>query len=66
MPSSAIDYATAAHTVHRMLRDRGITCDVVHPDADLSAYRTVLDEGGRTEFTARGWSRERSSSELNP
>ena len=23
MPSSAIDYATAAHTVHRLLRDRG-------------------------------------------
>ncbi len=42
MPSSAIDYATAAHTVHRLLRDRGITCDVVHPDADLSAYRVVV------------------------
>ena len=42
MPSSAIDYATAAHTVHRLLRERGITCDVVHPDADLSAYRVVV------------------------
>ncbi|MFL6153541.1 MAG: beta-galactosidase [Ornithinibacter sp.] len=42
MPSAAIDYATAGHTVHRLLRDRGITCDVVHPDADLSAYRVVV------------------------
>ncbi|MEO5609467.1 MAG: beta-galactosidase [Ornithinibacter sp.] len=42
MPSSALDYPTTAHTVHRLLRDRGITCDVVHPDADLSAYAVVV------------------------
>ncbi|MFC7486488.1 beta-galactosidase [Knoellia sp. CPCC 206453] len=42
MPSSAIDYVTAPHTVHRLLRDRGITCDVVHPSADLSRYRVVV------------------------
>ena len=42
MPSSVIDYATAGHTVHRLLRARGITCDVVHPSADLSRYRVVV------------------------
>jgi beta-galactosidase len=42
MPSAALDYVTAAHTVHRLLRDRGVTCDVVHPDADLSGYRVVV------------------------
>ncbi|MGG5260360.1 beta-galactosidase [Phycicoccus avicenniae] len=42
MPSAALDYATAAHAVHRLLRDRGVTCDVVHPDADLSRYRVVV------------------------
>ncbi len=42
MPSGELDYATAAHTVHRLLRDRGVTCDVVHPDDDLSAYRVVV------------------------
>ncbi|KRE43849.1 beta-galactosidase [Knoellia sp. Soil729] len=42
MPSSAIDYATAPHTFHRILRERGITCDVVHPSADLSRYRVVI------------------------
>ena len=42
MPSAAVDYATAAHTVHRLLRDRGVTCDVVHPGSDLSGYRVVV------------------------
>jgi beta-galactosidase len=42
MPSSAVDYVTAAHTVHRLLRARGVTCDVVHPSADLSRYRVVV------------------------
>jgi beta-galactosidase len=42
MPSSALDYATAAHTIHRLLRDRGVTCDVVHPSSDLSRYRVVV------------------------
>ncbi len=42
MPSSAIDYVTAGHTVHRILRDAGITCDVVHPESDLSSYRVVV------------------------
>jgi beta-galactosidase len=42
MPSSALDYPEAAHAVHRLLRERGITCDVVHPGADLSGYRVVV------------------------
>ena len=42
MPSAELDYVTAAHTVHRLLRDRGIVCDVIHPDTDLSRYRVVV------------------------
>jgi beta-galactosidase len=42
LPSSAMDYPTAAHAVHRVLRERGVTCDVVHPDTDLSGYRVVV------------------------
>ncbi|WP_030526508.1 beta-galactosidase [Phycicoccus jejuensis] len=42
MPSAALDYPQAAHTVHRLLRDAGVTCDVVHPDTDLSGYRVVV------------------------
>ena len=42
MPSSALDYVTAGHTVHRLLRERGVTCDVVHPSTDLSRYRVVV------------------------
>lgn len=42
MPSSEVDYVTVAHTVHRLLRDRGITCDVVHPSDDLTRYRAVV------------------------
>ena len=42
LPSGAVDYVTAAHTVHRLLRDRGVTCDVVHPGSDLSGYRVVV------------------------
>jgi beta-galactosidase len=42
MPSSALDYVTAPHRIHRLLRDRGVMCDVVHPDAELSAYRVVV------------------------
>jgi beta-galactosidase len=28
--------------VHRVLRDRGITADVVHPSTDLTAYKVVV------------------------
>ncbi|MEO6412535.1 MAG: beta-galactosidase [Pedococcus sp.] len=42
MPSSALKYPTTAHAVHRVLRDQGITADVVHPSADLTAYKVVV------------------------
>ncbi len=42
MPSSRLEYPTVAHAVHRLLRDRGVTADVVHPSADLTAYRVVV------------------------
>src|SRR6476661_4783876 len=42
MPSSELGYATTAHTIHRLLRDRGVTADVVHPSADLTAYSLVV------------------------
>ncbi len=42
MPSSELEYADTALAVHRLLRQRGVTCDVVHPSADLSAYRLVV------------------------
>ncbi|GAA4725814.1 beta-galactosidase [Pedococcus ginsenosidimutans] len=42
MPSSALGYARTPHAVHRRLRERGITADVVHPSADLTAYKVVV------------------------
>jgi beta-galactosidase len=42
MPSSELDALEAAHAVHRVLHDRGVTCDVVHPSADLTAYAVVV------------------------
>lgn len=42
VPSTLVDYPDAAHAVHRVLRDRGVTCDVVHPGSDLSRYRVVV------------------------
>ena len=42
MPTSELDALEAAHTIHRLLHDRGVTCDVVHPSADLTAYDVVL------------------------
>lgn len=42
MPSSELDYADTALAVHRLLRRRGVTCDIVHPSADLSGYRLVV------------------------
>ncbi|MDQ2780987.1 MAG: beta-galactosidase, partial [Actinomycetota bacterium] len=42
MPSSELEYAHTGHTIHRLLRERGVTVDVVHPGADLTAYRVVV------------------------
>jgi len=41
-PSSDVTYLDRAHAVHRALWDRGVTADVVGPDADLSGYRLVV------------------------
>ena len=42
VPSSHLEYPAVAMAAHRLLRDRGITADVVHPSADLSAYRVIV------------------------
>ena len=42
MPSADLEYSLTGQTVHRLLRDRGITADVVHPSADLTAYRLIV------------------------
>ena len=42
MPSADLEYSLAGQTVHRLLRDRGITADIVHPSADLTAYRLIV------------------------
>ena len=42
MPSADLEYSLTGQTVHRLLRDRGITADIVHPSADLTAYRLIV------------------------
>ncbi|MEP6651026.1 MAG: beta-galactosidase [Lapillicoccus sp.] len=42
MPSARLDYSVVAETVHRLLRSRGVTVDIVHPSAALDAYRLVV------------------------
>jgi beta-galactosidase len=42
MPSSELRYPTTAHAIHRVLRDQGVTADVVHPSADVTAYKVVV------------------------
>jgi beta-galactosidase len=42
MPSARLDGSLVAETVHRLLRARGVTADVVHPSAALDAYRLVV------------------------
>jgi beta-galactosidase len=42
MPSRAFHPGDIARKVHRALRERAVTCDVVHPDADLAAYDLVI------------------------
>ncbi len=41
-PAQELRYADAAHRWHRALTDLGATVDVVHPAADLAAYRLVV------------------------
>ena len=42
MPSTGVDYPEIAQLVHRLLRERGITADVVHPSADLRGYDVIV------------------------
>lgn len=42
MPSSALHPTEVPHTIHRLLRERGVTTDVVHPGSDLSRYRLLV------------------------
>lgn len=41
-PSQLLQYGDDAHAVHAALLHRGIAADVVHPGADLSAYRLIV------------------------
>ena len=42
MPSGRLDGSLVAETLHRLLRGRGVTVDVVHPSAALEAYAVVI------------------------
>ncbi|MFI6506734.1 beta-galactosidase [Streptosporangium sp. NPDC050855] len=42
LPSSEIAYTDAVRQAHRVLYRHGVTADLVHPSADLSAYPLVL------------------------
>jgi beta-galactosidase len=42
MPSSAVDPGAVARSIHRVLRAKGVTADVVHPATDLTRYRVVV------------------------
>ncbi len=42
MPSGRLDGSLVAETLHRLLRARGVTVDVVHPSAALDAYAVVI------------------------
>jgi beta-galactosidase len=41
-PSSLLRYGDDAQAIHRTLLHRGITCDDVHPDDELSRYDVVV------------------------
>ncbi|HYN29423.1 MAG TPA: beta-galactosidase [Dermatophilaceae bacterium] len=41
-PSTRMRYGDDAHALHAALLDLGIATDVVHPDADLTAYRLIV------------------------
>ncbi|WP_440072604.1 beta-galactosidase [Streptosporangium sp. OZ121] len=42
LPSTELDYAETVRQAHRVLYRHGVTADLVHPSADLSAYPLVL------------------------
>lgn len=41
-PSQEIRYLDQVHAVYTALRELGVTCDVVAPDAELTGYRLVV------------------------
>lgn len=41
-PSGLVRYGDDAHAIHRALLHRGITCDALHPEADLTGYAVVV------------------------
>lgn len=41
-PSTVVRYGDDAHAIHAALLHRGIACDVVHPDSDLTSYDVVV------------------------
>ncbi|WP_329090282.1 beta-galactosidase [Streptosporangium sp. NBC_01469] len=42
LPSTELNYAETVRQAHRVLYRHGVTADLVHPSADLSAYPLVL------------------------
>ena len=42
MPSRLLDYPLTGQLVHAALRRRGVTSDIVHPGADLTAYDLIV------------------------
>lgn len=42
MPSQLLDYTLTGQLVHAALRRRGVTCDVIHPGADLTTYDLIV------------------------
>ncbi|MGS2647577.1 beta-galactosidase [Streptosporangium sp. G12] len=42
LPSTELDYTETVRQAHRVLYRHGVTADLVHPSADLSAYPLVL------------------------
>ncbi|MER5619867.1 beta-galactosidase [Streptosporangium sp. NPDC002544] len=42
LPSTELNYTEAVRQAHRVLYRHGVTADLVHPSADLSAYPLVL------------------------
>lgn len=52
VPSTRVDYADVALQVHGVLRDLGVAADVVHPGADLTAYRLVVVRPSSSSVTS--------------
>lgn len=42
LPSTLLEYSLTGQAIHRLLRLRGITADIVHPSHDLGRYRLVV------------------------